>query len=545
MADGATFQIDITATTLGVDASADQLNALADKMQSVDKVATSFDAAVKAASDKLADAAKAATEASSALRIAETSYNGLEAAANRASKKLEAATAAGKSAEVIGKLKAQYDDATKAMNAGRTALDAARTKSLDADAAHTKLAGTLKTLQGAQKNAGKAVEQATPPVEAMGGATMAAVAAVAAMVVGLGVAAKRVGAFAVHANPAFMMRLAVATQRWQYNLKQAFLGLKFDKLADAADRLTSVFSQQTAAGRGLKKIVETLIQPLIDAAVKAEPYVAEFFKGLVYGALLAIIAVLKLRNAIFNAMSPETRAAVKQMVGKVATLETAFTLGAIAGAALALVLGIIAVALLGIVVTIAILLAPFVALGYAIYWVVDNFGLIIDAIGKFVTDVGDTFVGMAKDAYNWGADIINGLIDGITGKTVKLKGAADGAAKAVEDALKGKLEIHSPSKLTARIGGYVADGMVEGMEGGERDVAYAGRSLAGALEDGASSSVTTSTSTATSSRTVHVGSITINAGSGSADDIEAAVRRALLSVAEGVALSIGGGEVPA
>jgi hypothetical protein len=95
----------------------------------------------------------------------------------------------------------------------------------------------------------------------------------------------------------------------------------------------------------MKVLVETIMQPLIDGAAKAAPYVKEMFKGLIYGALQVVIAVLKIRNEIFKAMSPETRAAIKSVIDQVFTLENAFKVGTAGAVILAAIFVTLTVAL--------------------------------------------------------------------------------------------------------------------------------------------------------------------------------------------------------
>ena len=157
MANGASFEINVEAKSLGIDSSAAQLTAFAQKLQNVDTVATQFDSVVAAASKRLEEASEAAKSASGELAKAETKYAGLEVAANRAAKAVEKAAAAGKDTAA---LKVAAEDAAAAMRAQVSVVDELAAKSREAASAQSELAGTLKTLQSNQAAASAEIKKA-------------------------------------------------------------------------------------------------------------------------------------------------------------------------------------------------------------------------------------------------------------------------------------------------------------------------------------------------------------------------------------------------
>lgn len=562
MADGARFDIDIQATTLGVDSSAAQLNAFAARLQTIDSVATKFDTAVAAASKRLEEVSAVALSASTELGNAQLQYKGLEREADRAAKALEKANSEKKSsAEKLEKLRAQAASTAAAMQAQAIVVDKLAVVSKAATAEQTKLAGTLKTLEARQKSAadaskktGDAVTWQGAQFKAMGKAGALAFAALAVGVVG---ALGAMGRFAVMSNPLAMMRLNIASQRLQFSLVKLFRGLDLSKFLGGMDRLGALFDTTNTSGRALKLLIETVMQPLFDAVGKLEPYVGEFFKGLIHGALQVYIAILKIEIAILKAMSPETRTAIKKFVASVLTLENAFTAGtavvyafaivvggvllvalaatAIAAASLAAALSVIALIAVGVGVVVALLLAPFVAFGVGVAYV---FAAIT---GKW-TGFKKWIEGLATSAVKWGGDIIDGLINGITGKTKDLGAAMKGGVDAVQNAVKGGLKIHSPSLVMEQFGAHTSAGFAKGIEGGESDVGDAAAAMTGMVTIGATAG--SSNTSSTSSRSIHIEHLTIGdspVARQSFDDFKAM----LLEAFEGASLSIGGGEVPA
>ncbi|MFJ3035570.1 tape measure protein [Curtobacterium pusillum] len=80
-----------------------------------------------------------------------------------------------------------------------------------------------------------------------------------------------------------------------------------------------------------------------------------------------------------------------------------------------------------------------------------------------------------------GKNIITGLVNGISGAagqvTEKMKSIAQGAISTV----KNFLGIHSPSRVMAQLGGYVAQGLANGIKSGSSGVASASRSMTNAV----------------------------------------------------------------
>jgi hypothetical protein len=562
VADGVKFDIDIQAHGLGLDSSAAELNALAERIQTVDTVATKFDTVVAATAKRLEEASAAAKVAAGALGLAEAKYLELERNANRAAKAVEKAAAAGKN---TAELKSKADAAAASLRAQASVVDELRGKSLAAADAQSKLAGTLKTLQARQstaaaevKKGGKAAESSAIDYAAMGKAGALAAAAIAASAIG---AIYGLGRMAIAMRPDAVMRLSIASQRLDMSMRKLFQGLDLSKFLGALDRMGALFDTTNTSGRALKLLIETIMQPIFDAVAKAEPYVSEFFKGMISGALDVVIAVLKLRNAIFKAMSPETRAAIKSLVDRIFTLNNAFALGealvvtfgviiggvlvvalgaaAIAAASLAAALSVIAALVIGVILAIGLLVAlvllPFVLIGAGIAVLVGKW----DGFKKYMKD-------LAKEAYNWGADIVYGMTGGLLGGSQDLGAAMAKTAAMAKDGIKDPLKIHSPSKVMEELGRYTIAGFVGGIEGGEGGVRAASAGISDAAIDGVGvgSGAAGSTST-THSRSVHIDRIEIHAPSGDAESIAGAVKRALVELMEGASLTIGGGEVPA
>lgn len=68
----------------------------------------------------------------------------------------------------------------------------------------------------------------------------------------------------------------------------------------------------------------------------------------------------------------------------------------------------------------------------------------------------------------FGSNIIQGLINGVTNMFPKLASAIGGVAEGVVTKFKGLLGIHSPSRVFAELGGFTMQGLEKGLVGGQR-----------------------------------------------------------------------------
>lgn len=556
---GASFDIAISAQSLGVDSSAEQLNALASRIKQVDTVATAFDSSVSAAARALADSANAARAAASALSAAEKKYSELESAANSAAKALEKATAAGKD---TSELAAAAGAARAAMAAQASVVDDLRAKADAAAAAQSKLADSLGTLKGAQSSEVAAIKKRTDAQEESTKGTEVSIAAyitiarqIWRVVKAVYAAGKAFFEFLVAQDPAAVARLTTAYDKLKAGVKSLFTGLKFDKFVGGLEKVMSLFNEGTSSARGMKALVETILQPLLDGIGKIAPYVKAFFEGMIHGALLVVIAVLKLRNAIFAAMSPETRAYIKQMIDKVFTLENAFAAGKYVAIALAVALAALVVVFLACGLALALMIAPIIAVIAAI----QNWGAITawlkakwQAFKDWLTGLWDETIGAALAfGKNIATNIIAGLTGGLAAKSPQVTSSINNVLKAAQAGAATTLDSHSPSRVYEKMGGTIPQGLAGGVEGGASEVKGALETMVSPIDGPSgggstfSSSSSSSTSSSSAKATVNFyGPVTIgDSPVAKTNWVEAEAM--FLRFIEGASLTIGGGEVPA
>ncbi|SFR79737.1 phage tail tape measure protein [Sphingomonas jatrophae] len=195
--------------------------------------------------------------------------------------------------------------------------------------------------------------------------------------------------------------------------------------------------------------------------------------------------------AAFSAQHPRLTKAAMILAGGLAVLFGLLGLGAIVAAgimaplaivnagmvALGVAGGVASIGLLPIIGTVALIAAGIAALGTAIYIVATQgfgalaavlvnwspLGLMWRGIAALLAMFGIQVPAKLTEA---GGNMIRGLIRGITGMLGALKSTIVNAASAAAGWFKAKLGIHSPSRVFASFGGFMMQGLSQGIDGG-------------------------------------------------------------------------------
>lgn len=298
-----------------------------------------------------------------------------------------------------------------------------------------------------------------------------------------------------------MGQLMALSYRAQWQFRQLFRGVDSAPLIRGVDRFFQMFSKGSVAGAAMSGMLTRGFNGLFSFIEKAQPYVSEFFVGMLLGAAMGENAWLRLRIALF----PVT-AALEDAIGPMDGLKVAAWAGVAAVAALA-VAGAVAV-------------APYLALAAAVTAAAVGFEKLASARGRSQILRGLRRVGAAIEEGSWskgkaavaaadaeadksktGAELGAGLqaaelermssIGQANGKALgagtvagalsmadAVKEAAGKLATAADAGLRQKGEIHSPSALTKRTAKQFGAGAVEGIDASAGDVQEAaGRSL--------------------------------------------------------------------
>lgn len=99
---------------------------------------------------------------------------------------------------------------------------------------------------------------------------------------------------------------------------------------------------------------------------------------------------------------------------------------------------------------------------------------VLAAMQQFAAGIVAAFAAIPEQMAQIGADIINGLWNGIQNKWGEVKGKVTGLAAGIKDSFTSFFQIRSPSRVMMEVGQYVMEGLGQGMEsmsGGVTDIA--------------------------------------------------------------------------
>ncbi len=329
-----------------------------------------------------------------------------------------------------------------------------------------------------------------------------------------------------------MLGFRVQMEKARENASRLFAGVKIDPFLEGLSKVTGLLDENTASGRALKTIVNTMLDPIFAALGKAGPLAGAFFKGMVIGALLTTIAVLKVKNALEDAFGSDTASTIDWMKVALYAGAAAAIIIAVALVALTVVLGVLAVAIGVVAIALAILFLPFIIIVAVIIAAIVAVIAAFVALAAAVSKAYDYVAGLDFGAI--ASDMMAGLVSGITSGAGAVMSALKALADKMKATIKSALGIASPSKVFAEFGLNTSMGFSEGIDEGKKDVDRSVSSMvsvpppAGIGQAGSVSSSSSNTVT-----------ITINAPSGDARDIAAQIERVMGDVLEGAAISYG------
>lgn len=225
--------------------------------------------------------------------------------------------------------------------------------------------------------------------------------------------------------------------------------------------LFDIFGQGKASGQAMKGGIQGAFQGIFDAATKVVPYIKHFLLDLV---ILGLKAYIGLKPLIKWA---------KEMGEKQAVVDGLKN------------------ALVGIGLAVAAMSAPLVGAAAVVTLLVTAFGAasamaasFVGAVVKLGTDVFNTLNGYIAQAISWGTNFVMGIVNGIVSGASAIVGAVTNIANLASSTFSSVLDMHSPSKVMALQGGYVAAGVAEGIDAGAPVVSGASANLAAATSGG-------------------------------------------------------------
>lgn len=316
-----------------------------------------------------------------------------------------------------------------------------------------------------------------------------------------------------------VMSLARQMTAMKRDFGKLFSGLNLGPFLRGFRELTSMFSQSTASGRALKTLLEVALQPLLDGAGRGAPLLKRFFQGIIIAALHVAIVVLTLRNKF------------RETFGDVALFR-----GLDAGKA-ALYAGMTAAGLLLLVLApIAITIGAIALSAYSLY---ASFNAVANGARRAygVLKAGGTQ--LVNDWREIGPQLVNGLVRGISSAASSALDAVKNLGSSLADALKEALDIHSPSRVFARIGLQIPRGVEQGIERGAPQM---NRTVAELVAMPSKAQAQPQAAASRSSTSVSVGDVNVYVTGAQALDAESigrAVREQVATIFEGAGISLG------
>lgn len=243
-------------------------------------------------------------------------------------------------------------------------------------------------------------------------------------------------------------------QKLRSDFTKLFEDVNTDGFLSGLHEILDLFDQSTVAGDALHKVITMAFNGLFEVANDVLPYVKTLFKGLVIIGLQLYIALKPVAKQL-TALG-DTRSGTQKLAdamtsvgaGLATVIRWATYLGGfkIALEAVAVVVGVIATGL-GLVALAGILLiAPFYLVGAAVLYVLN----------------------LLWDLVTWGlkagTQLVDGLINGITGGTARLVKAVKTLAGDALTAFKNTFSIHSPSRVMHGMGTNLVLGLTGGLD---------------------------------------------------------------------------------
>lgn len=238
--------------------------------------------------------------------------------------------------------------------------------------------------------------------------------------------------------------LDVQVRHLREDFAHVFDGLQLDGFLRGMREVLQIFSQQHAVGRALAAVSRLVFQPMLDGAGSAGPALRAFFEQLTIHALSFTIGVLEIRNAILRTFGRPTVTQVEAIqLALAAATVSAITLG-LALAPVAAVVGLVGAAALVAAAPVWELVRGFL-----------NANAVLDRAGL-------TWAGA-------GRLLVDGFIGGITERMEAVRATVASLAATTVGALRGALDIHSPSRVFAALGAEIPAGLAVGVEAGAHE----------------------------------------------------------------------------
>jgi len=278
-----------------------------------------------------------------------------------------------------------------------------------------------------------------------------------------------------------MLSATVQAEKLEESYSQLTNGIKIEPLLKARKAFNDLFSQSTSSGKALKQLLGLILQPLIDGIGKVTRLAKPFFQGMILSAQELTMATLELADMFGFTFAEEVpdslgEAEAALQIGRgtfdlfAGTLWAVLTVATLVGAkmtwmALKAIPPLIAQAWASIPALTAqaaalwALAAPFLtAAAFTLLFIAAGY-----LLWKFIDGIVDLILELKGDFFK-------NMFGGIKEAWKDLTHWFGGKGTDISDKVQDDLEMHSPSKVFARIGQGIGDGLQEGIDSTAPDV---------------------------------------------------------------------------
>lgn len=247
-----------------------------------------------------------------------------------------------------------------------------------------------------------------------------------------------------------MLDTEVQAMKAQEAYAALFRGLDTTELDKSKKAINDLFSQTTASGKVFSRVLTAWNQSMIDLETR-------WNKAVRTAALTAIIWFVKLELVFIR---------IKRFL-----LDHEKALIAVK-TAVYFVAGALIAKLLPALISVGTALLPFIAWPALILLAVWGLGKILE-LGGLILKEWDNI-----DWADLGRAMLNGILDGMKELWDSVAYEAGKLGDSIIEAFTGKIDAHSPSRVFAKLGKTIPQGLVVGIKAGEADVAAAAKDIA-------------------------------------------------------------------
>jgi len=252
---------------------------------------------------------------------------------------------------------------------------------------------------------------------------------------------------------ALMLGFDVQMMKLREHLAALFKDINIEPFLVAMHDLLSVFDKSGGSGEAMHFMLTKGFDALFATLARIEPFAKAFFQGLVIGALVVYIAIVKVKRAIEEAFGGASLGGIDGIT--VAMYAGILVFGLMLGAAVALTAVLVVLA--------GAMLFPFIPVIALLALLYIGFKIGEGAVNAFADAIGGV---KFPDFGDPGKAMVDGLVNSITGGADRFAAAMRGLGQSGMGALNSIFHFGSPSRAMEQRGEWIDEGGARGVEQG-------------------------------------------------------------------------------